>query len=147
MNLEPNFCVLLIMKLFLTKNDLNLPIPYRSKSAYFIQRRNKKPSFDQIWSCYIKESFNRRTVLMKLMSYLLRAIFYYWRFVLNAILDTFPNLFIKMSELLCVKFMPCVRLFIPFQVCIFHDTMFKREEKKEANPNLISQRDEFHFFK
>lgn len=50
-----------------------------------------------------------------------------------------------MSELLCVKFTPCVWLFILFQVCIFHDTMFKREKK--LNPNLISQRDEFHFLK
>lgn len=130
------FCVLFIIKLFLAKNDLkpvNLPPSYRGQ--------NKTLTFDQVWSCYIQESFKGRTVLMKLMfSYLLWAIFYYWNFILNKYhyFRYFSRCLYKMSELLCVTFMPCVWLFILFQVCIFHDTILK---------SIVSQRDEFHMLK
>lgn len=61
-------------------------------------------SCDQVWSCYIQESFKGRTVLRKLMfSYLLWAIFYYWNFILNKYhyFRYFSRSLYKMSELLC----------------------------------------------
>lgn len=103
--------------------------PEACKAASFIQRKNKNLRFDQVWSCYIRESFKGRTVLMKLMfSYLLWAIFYYRNFILNKYhyFRYFSRSLYKMSELLCVMFMPCVWLFILFQVCIFHDTILKK---------------------